>query len=66
MAAIATGCAVVQHLSFTEPTVDLAAVSDEELEIAMEWDVLEDVDLEMMEELELLEAMLAMERRGQG
>lgn len=48
------------------PAVNLAAASDEELDIAMEWDVLEDVDLEMMEELELLEAMLAMERRGQG
>jgi len=45
-------------------TVDLAAVGDEELEIAMEWDLL-DEDLEMIEQLELLEAMLAMER-GQG
>jgi LEA14-like dessication related protein len=34
MAAIATGCAVVQHLSFTEPTVDLAAVHVRDLTLA--------------------------------
>jgi len=43
---------------------DLAAASDEELEIAMDWRLVEE-DLAMIEELELLEAMLARER-GQG
>ncbi|HKJ23893.1 MAG TPA: zf-HC2 domain-containing protein [Myxococcota bacterium] len=46
------------------PAVDLAAASDEELEIAMDWRLV-DEDLEMIEELELLEAMLARDR-GQG
>jgi LEA14-like dessication related protein len=34
LAALASGCAVVQHLSFTEPTVDLTAIHVRDLTLA--------------------------------
>ena len=46
------------------PPVDLSAANDEELEIAMDWEMLE--DLEVIEELELLEEMVAQADRGRG
>jgi len=45
-------------------SVDLAAADDEELEIAMDWDMLEDLDV--IEELDLLEEMVAQAQRGRG
>jgi len=46
------------------PELDLDAASDEELAVAVEWELLE--DLELLEQLDLLEAMVALEARGQG
>lgn len=42
--------------------VELADASDEELEVAMDWEVIE--DLELIEELDLLEALVARAEQG--
>ena len=56
---------IVESTAAAEPTaVDLAAADDEELEIAMDWEMLEDLDV--IEELDLLEEMVAQADRGRG
>jgi hypothetical protein len=46
------------------PEVEIADATDEELEVALEWETLQ--DLELLEHLEILEAMAAQEGRGRG